>query len=577
MNRIHKAVARGGSLVAAWPLLTASGLGAGDPRFGVMTHFAHGWDQAQIPMVAASGVGAVRDELFWREVEPQKGVMQFSERQDRMIETLTRHKLAPLIVLSFENDHYDEGATPHSDEGIAGFARYSADVVRRYGEQIGAVEVWNEFNGSFVRGPATKDRPAAYLRLLRATHEAVKRTRAEVVVVGGGTAGVPLPYWEKLFAGGALQWMDALSVHPYRYDSPPEGIETDIAELSALVKKYNDGRPKPIWVTEIGWNARPAQGPGDIAIDDEVQAHYLVRAYALLLSAHVERVYWYLFRDYNDLRMGLARGDASVTQKRAFAAMRTMTAELKNACFIARDQTPADMYSIRFRRSGGEDVRVMWSLSPRELNVTGVTRAVDLDGRALEGSEILRLSESPIFVTGELQGLPGPNSRTLAEARQGFSERQGDSGWSYGFATATANFTALPSHSSDDWRRAWWGEQPYLSVTSTEQHPSARDGQPVAAVRRWRSERHDVVRIKGNFSGGRSGGDGVGVSVAVNGQQRFRKILGGGAGNPVGENFDFLETVEPGTTIDFVVDPGPAANPDHDNTAVNVTISTPPS
>ena len=69
---------------------------------------------------------------------------------------------------------------------------------------------------------------------------------------------------------------------------------------------------------------------------------------------------------------------------------------------------------------------------------------------------------------------------------------------------------------------------------------------------------------------------GMGVAIAVNGQARFRKLLGGEKGSPVAENFDLVEPVEPGTTIDFIVDPGPAANADHDATTVDVSISTAP-
>ena len=56
-------------------------------------------------------------------------------------------------------------------------------------------------------------------------------------------------------------------------------------------------------------------------LDDLRQASFLVRGYALLLAAGVERVYWYLFRDYNEALMGLVRSDPLATPKPAFAAM----------------------------------------------------------------------------------------------------------------------------------------------------------------------------------------------------------------------------------------------------------------
>ena len=546
-----------------------------DTRFGVMTHFAHGWDPELITSVARSGAGTVRDELYWRDVEPQKGVFKFSEHHERTMAALGREGIEPLVVLSFEHDAYDGGNTPHSDEAIEGFARYAREILQRFGGQVKAVEVWNEYNGEFVRGPAATDRAATYLRMLRAVHRELKRARPDVLVVGGATAGVPLPYWEKLLAGGALEFMDVLSVHPYRYDAPPEGIETDMVELQSLIARFNSGRAKPIWATEIGWNIKPARAPGDLAIDDVVQAKFLVRAYALLLATGVERVYWYLFRDYNEALMGLVRSDPLATPKPAFTAFATMTTQLRDAAFVGRDVTPADLYSFCFRRPSGENVRVMWSLEPRTLAMSGVTGATDLMGRALGSAGELRLSDSPIYVTGEVQGFPKPTEQIITDSRRGFAGVQGANGWSYGYARGDeAGFTPLAVFGADDWRADWRGDLPFLALTAKEQHPSAQGGVPIGAVRRWQSDRAGTVRVTGSFAVGKQSGDGVGVSVAVNGQRRLHRLLGGSGGAPMAEKFDFAENVEPGTTIDFAVDPGPAANIDHDAAAVSVTIST---
>ncbi|MGH7945587.1 MAG: glycosyl hydrolase, partial [Opitutaceae bacterium] len=417
------------------------------------------------------------------------------------------------------------------------------------------------------------DRAETYRRMLTAVYNEVKRERPDVRVVGGATAGVPLPYWEKLLANGALQYMDVLSVHPYRYDAAPEGLETDIAELQALVGKYNRGMSKPIWVTEIGWNTRAAQA-GDLAIDDLMQAQYLVRSYALLFSANVERVYWYLFRDYNDALMGLVRSDALATPKPAFAAMATMTQLLRHAELAGRDRTPSDIFSICFRRPSGEKVRVMWSLKPQAVAASGVTGVTDMLGGSLGSSGALQLGESPIYVVGDVQGLPEPAGELMAHSQKGFAGSQRHNGWSYGYMRGEKSaFIELPAHGADDWRAVWRGELPFLTVSAKEQHPSVRDGMPIAAVRRWESDRQVTVRIAGTFKAGAQGGDGVGVAVDVNGERRFRKLLGGDSAAPVAEEFELVETVQPGTTVDFVVDPGPAASIDHDGVAVSATIS----
>jgi hypothetical protein len=546
-----------------------------DVRFGVMTHFAQGWDPSWISPIARGAVSQVRDELYWQTVEPEKGEFVFPDEYERYMAGLKQNHISPLIVLSFENKNYDGGETPYTHDGIAAYARYVIEVLRHYGKQIGAVEIWNEYNGTFCKGPAAQDRAGTYLEMLRVAYTAIKRERPDVVVVGGGTSGIPMPYWEELLAGGGLDFMDALSVHPYRYDSPPEGLETDIAALQDLVKKYNGGKPKPIWVTEIGWGTKTSTAVGDPAIDDETQAKFLVRAYALLLSADVQRIYWYLLRDYQDFNMGLIHDDARRTPKPAYVAMQTMIRQLRGADFVTREKTPVNLYSLVFARPSGEEVRVIWSLKPVVVAASGVTKVIDLSGKAIAATHRLSIDDSPLFVTGPLTGLPSPPATheiVLADSLRDFSSRQ-DQGWSYGvFMGGSTNFSLLPNYVITDWVKTWTGQYPFISLTASDQHPSAVGETPVSAVRRWESNYDGPVRIAGRFRCGTQG-DGVGVSLLVDGRRRFRKLLGGGRGNPVVESFDFVQTVHPGTTVDFAVDPGPSVDINFDATTVYATIS----
>jgi hypothetical protein len=542
-----------------------------DHRFGAMTHFAHGWDPVWADIAALRGISTVRDELYWDAVEREKGVFAFPRQFDAYMDSLRRNAIAPLIVLSFENRNYDGGDTPHTAEAMSAFGRYGTEVLRRYGEQIQAVEIWNEYNGTFCKGPATTNRDGTYAAMLREAYGQIKQARPGVTVLGGATAGIPMPYWEKLMQNGALAAMDALSVHPYRYEAPPEGIEDEIAALQDLVKKYNGGQTKPIWVTEIGWGTQATAAPGALLIDEATQAKFLVRAYALLLSANVERVYWYLFRDYEEFTMGLTTGDAR--PKLASFALQTMAKELTGATFARRDATADGLYSILFVRPSGEEVRVLWSLEPASIPADGATRIVDLEGRGREVPSRMAVNDRPIFVTGRLTALPPPpvtRVNIVADSRTGFSGQQGGNNWSYGEQIGSdPTFRPLPNYSISDWNAAWGGSHPYLSITSGDQHPSSTAGLPVTTVRRWTSTTNENVRIAGEFRCS-ANGDGVGVAVVVNGQRVFQGALGGG--HSVSASFDLEQAVAPGTTIDFTVDPGPGTDISYDATQVTATI-----
>ena len=556
-----------------------------DSPFGVMTHFAQGWDTDLIPLIVQAGAKEARDEAYWDQVEAAPGVFAFPLRVDTYMTRLEQSHLSSLMPLTFENHNYDGGQTPYTDAGFDAYARYGGQVLTHFGSQIRAVEVWNEYNGSFCKGPAAQDRAATYAKMLARAYHEIKRTRPGVTVLGGGTAGVPMPYFEKLFQAGALTNMDAVSVHPYRYGEMPEGIEQDITKLDALIRRYNGGRPKPIWVTEVGWFLKKSAAPGDLAIDESDQAKFVVRAYTLLLSAGVRKVFWYLFRDYGAFAtMGLVRSDRDplgrYAPKPAFVSFATMTRQLTGRTFVRREPTLASLYSLVFRRPAGtDDVRVLWSLTPRALTVrtAGPVRVVDVMGQErtlapVGGRVTVTLSDAPLYLHGGRPVLPPPDraaTGVIANSVRDFSDVQGTHGWFYGYGAAP-DFTLLPQHRLTDWREEWVGPGRWLSLTAGSQHPDAIEGRPVRAVRRWVSMVAGRVRIVGDVSRGTEG-DGTGVQVVNDGQTLFSRLLGGG--QPVRAHLDVTTVVKVGSHIDFAVDPGPGTNIDYDETQIAVTIS----
>ncbi|HWC62111.1 MAG TPA: hypothetical protein VG501_00705, partial [Rhizomicrobium sp.] len=130
--------------------------------FGVVTHFAKGWDTDIIPLIEKAGLRRVRDEQPWRRVEREPGHYEFPPQFTAYMGALKAHNIDPLIVLDFSNPLYDGDKTPYSDQGRASFSAYGRAVLQRYGSQISAMEVWNEYNGSFCEGPCRSDRPGTY-------------------------------------------------------------------------------------------------------------------------------------------------------------------------------------------------------------------------------------------------------------------------------------------------------------------------------------------------------------------------------------------------------------------------------
>src|SRR5271166_5301550 len=122
--------------------------------------------------------------------------------------------------------------------------------------------------------------------------------------------------------------MDAVVIHPYR--GQPEGVEEEIEALRRLMAQY--GPVKPIWATEFSDIADMRKSRDDVA-------RYLVRMSTLLLSAKVERIYWYLLRDFEEFTgLGLLHDEndplGRYTPTPAYVAYATLIHELDGLSFV---------------------------------------------------------------------------------------------------------------------------------------------------------------------------------------------------------------------------------------------------
>jgi hypothetical protein len=369
--------------------------------FGVMTHFAKGWPTDIIPLIEKAGIRHVRDEQPWRQVERQRAQYAFPPRLSAYMSELTAHHLDPLIVLAFSNPLYDGDQTPFSDAGRAGYAAYARAVAQHYAPSVSAVEIWNEYNGSFCAGPCRSDRPAYYDSMLQESYKSLKAANPSLTVLGGAAVPVPLDYLGKLFEKGALDAMDAVVIHPYRRQ--PEGVEEQIDSLRRLMARY--GTPKPIWATEFG-------DLGDMRKSRDDVARYLVRMSTLLLGAKTDRIYWYLMRDYQEFTgLGLVRDETDplgrYTPAPAYAAYATLIHQLDGASFVRRE--PSDPATrIYLFADGKREIHVLWSALPGatyEVASEIPLRRVSMmgDERLLmprNGRVTVALDQNPFYLVG---------------------------------------------------------------------------------------------------------------------------------------------------------------------------------
>jgi hypothetical protein len=382
--------------------------------FGIQTHYGINWNKEMIPLLKYAGTKNVRESFYWSEIELNKGQYTFNPKFTLPMQSFEEFNIDPFLVFAFSNKYYDGGKTPYTEEAHTAYANYVKGMLGKFGTQLKSVELWNEFNLPYFGGNGPADsRADVYFNLLKKGYEASQSLRPDLNVVGGATAGIPQEWLEDVFELGGLDYMDSLSVHPYRYPNTPEGLIEQIDMLNQLVRNHNDGETIPLWFSEIGWPTHL----NPTGVDENTQAAYLIRTYVLSIAAGVEKVFWYNLMDtgtdklYNEHNFGIIHntGDAlgSYTPKPSYVALATLTRQLTNANVISQDITTG-LYHYRFEKDA-KDIHVLWSMDKKNvtLNTPNPLVVTDMMGRKItytpvQGKIYLTLTGEPLFVQGNL-------------------------------------------------------------------------------------------------------------------------------------------------------------------------------
>lgn len=237
-----------------------------------------GWGTGVIPEIASEmstlGVNWAREDLAWSEVEPQRGVFNWSTF-DQVVTAARAHGVTILPVLGYApswTNPYDSAA----------YGEFVAKAVERYGPGTASNlkwwELWNEPNDSYAWSNGT---PSAegYARDVVAAAEAAKRVNSQVKVIAaaeyndspqtGGTTAWQTSWVNDMFTAepNLAKWIDGVSVHPYIDDpSLPLASSTSwkdaagqwaFQRIDIIHSQFEaHGAKLPFWITEDGWSTR---------------------------------------------------------------------------------------------------------------------------------------------------------------------------------------------------------------------------------------------------------------------------------------------------------------------------------
>ena len=395
-----------------------------DSPFGINAAIFRGEpnENNRLELMQEAGIKWGRQDFTWRRIEVEPDIYKW-DYYDRVVDELLAHGIMILADLAYEPDWVRERI--NSPEAVDAYVKFVRAAVSRYKDKIKHWQIWNEpnFGGHFWRGT-----PEQYANFLAAAGRAIHELDPEAKVAGFNTAFVDLRWTERILSLIPYDCFDILCFHPYRPPNSPEETEdlwfrdhyskndpftgydylTQVEKLYDLMSRF--GKAKPMWVTEICWNAHlHPYGSSELR-----QADMLVRFYVLsIASGKVEKVFWWTLRDggtreYDQGDMvGLMRHD--YTPKYSYYAYAIMTRMLENKRFVGRLVDKEGVYVFQFG-NGESETLVAWTTEPyayirvsfnKELDyydVLGVKRVVPLTART--GALPVPLTPSPIYLVG---------------------------------------------------------------------------------------------------------------------------------------------------------------------------------
>ena len=208
-------------------------------------------------IAARAGVRWNREEILWKDSEPQPGVYKIPEHMKRELELARDAGMNNELGLLYANPViYDNvvgmADAPTTEKELTAYGDWCEWLARETKGLVQAFCVWNEYNGSFNE---QGESPEHYVKMLEIAYKAVKKGNPDAIVIGLETAGIDPAFNKRVFEAGGLQYMDVAGVHPYDWTGhfDTQRIVNLTNDMKEMMREYGD--EKPIWWTEFGFSS----------------------------------------------------------------------------------------------------------------------------------------------------------------------------------------------------------------------------------------------------------------------------------------------------------------------------------
>ena len=271
--------------------------------------------ERSLRLLAESGFHWIRQQIPWEDIEisgkgdtwDHRWNVSAWDKYDRIVDLAAKHGLE--VIARLDNPPAwsrkvgnAEGWALAPPDNYEDFGDFVYAVVSRYKGRIRYYQVWNEPNIFPEWGDQPAD-PVGYVELLRIAYHRAREADPDCIVLAAGLAQTTeetppefgprnmsdLLYLEGMYEAGVKGCFDIMGASIYGLWTGPydRRLSRDHANYSRvqllreIMVRHGDSA-KPIWATEVGWNALPEDFPGSPSygrVSEAQQAIYAVEAY----------------------------------------------------------------------------------------------------------------------------------------------------------------------------------------------------------------------------------------------------------------------------------------------------------
>jgi len=262
-------------------------------------------------LISDAGFTWIRQEFPWEDIEIEgKGVfldrrhgqeVSSWQKYDHIVELAGEYGVEIIARLdnppAWSRAEGDEAGTLAPPDDYSDYGDFVYAVVNRYRGRIKYYQIWNEPNIYPEWGEGAVN-PEAYTELLKVGYTRAKEADPGCVILSAGLAPTTerternledLVFLQRMYDAGAGDYFDILSVQGYGLWNGPTDrrAHPDRANFSRvlLIRELmvvNGDAHKPVWASEVGWNALPRDFEGFPyygRVSERLQAEYAAGAY----------------------------------------------------------------------------------------------------------------------------------------------------------------------------------------------------------------------------------------------------------------------------------------------------------